>query len=528
MSACYNASQALQLKRGACTPGTRADVLAQMHTWIHQRTTESVYWLNGMAGTGKTTIAYTLCFELEASYLLGASFFCSRTLPECRDVNLIIPSIAYQLAQFSRPFRSALARVLEKERNVHTRLLQIQFESLIVKPLLAVRDTLPEDLVVVIDALDECDDRQSTGLILDALFTKVADLPIKFIVSSRPEPEIRDQMQNQGGQASARLVLHELDNGTVQRDIETYLREALAPVRPTESQITTLVRRAGILFIYAATVVRYIGHDNFRRNPGARLDTILSVSTLNGSNPYKVIDELYTVILRAAIDDLDLSDTERDDVKQVLWTVVCAREPLTIHGLSGLLRLHGVERVRAALRPLWSVLHVVETSGLVTTLHASFPDYMFDPQRSKKYHCDPTTHDHNLLQCCFECIKLAKPRFNVCGLESSFIPDSKIPNLDARVNEAISSELAYACRYWASHLEHVEGVPEVLEWLRDFLSIRLLLWMEVMNLSKSMNSGVRVIQQAERWCKVGGCDYMSLVIAASDIRHSARDVPRSY
>lgn len=173
MSACYNSSQALELKRRACTPDTRLDVLAQAHDWVHNPEAESVYWLSGMAGTGKTTIAYSLCEELDAVHNLGASFFCSRLLPECRDVNKIVPSIAFQLALFSRPFQWALSRVLEKERSVHTQLVQIQFETLLLKPLVEVRETLPEDLVVIIDALDECENKESTGQFLGALLLRI-------------------------------------------------------------------------------------------------------------------------------------------------------------------------------------------------------------------------------------------------------------------------------------------------------------------------------------------------------------------
>lgn len=474
-----------------------------MHGWVYDRAAGSVYWLDGMAGTGKTTIVYSLCEELSLAHNLGASFFCSRLLPECRDVNQIVPSIAYQLAHFSRPFRCALSRVLEKERNVHTQLLRIQFDALIIKPLVEVRETLPEDLVVVVDALDECDNKASTNQILEALLTKTLDLPIKFLVTSRPEPEIRDQMKKQGNQrAISRLVLHELDKGTVQGDIETYLRAALERMNPSESQITTLVQRAGILFIYAATVVRYIGFDNFGRNPSSRLETVLNISTSAANHTYQEIDELYTVILRAAIDEPGLTPEERSDMKLVLNTVLCAREPLGIKTLSGLLGLRDIGTVHAALRPLWSVLHVVESSGLVTTLHASFLDYMFDPKRSRRYCCNRAKHEQILAQRCFECIKSADPQFNICRLESSCMRDDQVLDLSARVKEAISPELPYACRYWASHLERAQKPSELVAMLEEFLSARLLLWMEIMNLNKCMDIGVEVIVQAEEWCRV--------------------------
>lgn len=499
IASCYNSAEATTVNRGQCTKGTRVDVLAGMHSWVETGPAGAVYWLNGMAGTGKTTIAFSLCQGLDATHRLAASFFCSRLLDQCRDVNRIIPSIAYQLARFSRPFRCALLHVLERDRDIHKYLLAIQFERLIVEPLAKVQSTLPTDLVVVIDALDECDNKDSTRHILDMLLTKSWALPIKFFVCSRPEPQIRDEMMLQDGmRASARLVLHELDKGTVQADIGTYLREALRPMQPSERQLTGLVERAGVLFIYAATAVRYIGYDNFHRNPHARLEKILSTSK-DESNKYKEIDELYTMILEAAVDGRGLEQQDRDDMILVLNTVVCAREPLTIGALSGLLKLHDTERVRLALRPLWSVLHVMEGNELVATLHASFPDYMFDSKRSKNYHCNETVHNRIFVMSCLDCIAETKPQFNICELESSCVPDEQVKNIDERVDRAISIELFYACRYWAVHLGYSAVHQDLGKQLEMFFSRRLLLWMEVLNLKKHIHVGADIVWRAEDW-----------------------------
>ncbi|KAJ1304090.1 hypothetical protein OPQ81_008494 [Rhizoctonia solani] len=208
-------SQAPSLKRRGCTQGTRVDVLAGLLNWVYTTGNGGVYWLNGMAGTGKTTIAYSLCEQLDTEHKLAASFFCSRLQEECRKVDRIIPSIAYQLARFSRPFQSAICAILEKDPDIHESIPEVQFHELLVKPLLEVERTLPEGMTVVIDALDECEDKWSTGHILDILLSESASLPIRFIVSSRPEPEIRDRISE--GRVKSRLVLHELDKDQVHR-----------------------------------------------------------------------------------------------------------------------------------------------------------------------------------------------------------------------------------------------------------------------------------------------------------------------
>ncbi|CAE6429634.1 unnamed protein product [Rhizoctonia solani] len=497
LSACYNSAQGVVLKRGGCTPDTRVDVLTRILDWTRDSNEEAVFWLNGMAGTGKTTIAYSVCDKLNTDHKLAASFFCSRLREECRNVNLIAPSIAYQLARFSRPFQSVLSAVLEKDPDVHTKSLNIQFEELIAKPLRAVKRALPEGLVVAIDALDECEHKNITGDLLDILLTEATSLPIKFIVSSRPEPEIRDRMTDE---LAKFLVLHELDKGEIQVDIEKYLRKELAPMKPTQTQIAALVERAGILFIYAATAVRYIGHDNFKRDPSARLSAILKESDTRSTTKNNGIDQLYTTILEAALGDQEVEETERDDMKLVLYTVICAREHLTVKDLSELLQINNVGRIHIALRPLWSVLHIVGGRELVTTLHASFADFMFDLDRSKTYHCDSYTHNQLLANRCFELITRTQPQFNICGLESSYLGDESVSNIEDQVAKAISPELLYACRFWADHVEAGKCASVLVGPLRDFLSTRLLLWMEILNLNKQMKAGMECMKIMVGWC----------------------------
>jgi MoxR-like ATPase len=111
--------------------------------------------MNGMAGTGKTTIAYSLCDALHSACRLGASFFRSRLLPSYRDITRIFPTLAYQLARFSPPFRSELCEVLGSDPDIGSCSTDEQFNKLIKAPLLAVKDEVAEDIVVVIDGLDE-------------------------------------------------------------------------------------------------------------------------------------------------------------------------------------------------------------------------------------------------------------------------------------------------------------------------------------------------------------------------------------
>ncbi|CAE6428131.1 unnamed protein product [Rhizoctonia solani] len=495
MSAHYNSASAAVVRRRDCTPMTREQMLTDLESWTRDANYGKICWMNGMAGTGKTTIANTFCAMLDRKCGLGASFFCSRLLPECRDVKLIFPTIAYQLARFSRPFRNVLSQVLERNPDIHTRALRFQFDGMILGPLREVTRSLPTGVVVVIDALDECDDVDGVGQVLDTLLAFASEIPIKFLVSSRPEPQIRRRVGNMESQ----LVLHELDHKIVQADIATYLRAELASMFLSDLQVSTLVERAGILFIFAATLVRYIDIDNALVDSEERLDVILSTPVLS-STRNKDIDTLYHIILAAVLGGSEIEPWERERTKLVLDTVICAQEPLTVGALAGLLNLGNAGRVSRALEPLSSVLYVSRSNGLVSTLHASFPNYMLDQGRSKEYWCDPQVINGKLATLCLDRIRRNERQFNICAIQSSYLPDDQVPDLQERIDREIPLELMYACFYWSMHLDLGGPSPQRTGQLFQFISERLLLWMEVLNLKKCPDLGGRILEQARKWC----------------------------
>ncbi|KAG8785224.1 hypothetical protein FRC12_017836 [Ceratobasidium sp. 428] len=511
-SAKYCSTEAESLGRGECTPNTRVELLEQLRRWTCDDDAPKIYWLNGMAGTGKTTIAYSLCEYLQSVQKLGASFFCSQRLPECRDVSRIVPSISYRLSLFSVSFRHALARVLQDDKDAYNQPLQEQFKALLAQPVRKEKDTFPANVVIVIDALDECDDQGGVAKVITTLLSHATTLPVKFFVTSRPEPKIIDQMRRQEAEGvRIELRLHELKSTVVRQDIATYLTAKLAPARLSETELNVLVRRSGVLFIYAATVVRFIEFDSFTRSK-QRLKLVLDASAISSKETNEPLDELYTTILKAALEPKGLIRAEKEAQETLLRHVVCAREPLSLDVMAGLLQADSTEQVSTSLRPLQSVLSVSE-SGIIGTLHESFPNYLLNHARAGRFYCDPGRHHAQMAERCFRLIKVPSPPFNICKLESSYLLDDEVPDLDRKMDKAISQALSYACRYWATHLELGYYSHDLLLLLYEFLSERLLLWMEVMNLKKHMWEGVDALRQAQRWCKGHACsnDWQLLV-----------------
>jgi hypothetical protein len=467
--------------------------------------------MSGMAGTGKTTIAHSLCKWLDEHAQLGASFFCSRVSPLCRRIDKIVPTIAYQLGRFSQAYRFALCQVLEDDPDAAVREIGVQFEKLIMNPMRSMENMTPS-AVVVIDALDECEDQDGAETIIDLLLAHAVDLPIKFFITSRPESFIREKMLESNGSLLLNVIhLHDIEASIVESDIKKYLASALRRLSPppTEAQLCQLARQSGKLFIYAATLVRYVSPRRVRVDSTSRLKGVLAITTGSSQEGatgsmnklYEELDALYRAVLDLAFNEA-LEEEELEIMRDALQTVICAKEPMSLKALSDLLGLKK-DQISYSLDPLYSVLHISADDGPVMTLHASFSDFLLNRTRARRYHCDEVRRNKILAQKCFDVMK-QDLRFNICKLETSFVADSDIPDLQERIKQSISPALFYACRFWGSHLQATQiPISENLHlMLCDFLSIRLILWMEVMSLTKSIAIAIWLLRQTRVWLQV--------------------------
>ncbi|QRW17446.1 peptidase C14 [Rhizoctonia solani] len=525
-SAVYNSLLSHDVNRRACTRNTRSQILLELEQWSVDWTKPNVFWMNGMAGTGKTTIAYTFAECLEERGALGASFFCTRTSEECRNVGRIIPTIAYQLAQCSPAFRSALLEVLGQQPNIKSQSIDRQCERLIKEPLSRVKTGITKGLVVVVDALDECSNANGVRTILDALFRMTPTLPLKFFVTSRPEPDIRHRVEAQSDLNRSICVLHEIERSMVEADIELYLREELGD-SISQHDLTQLAKLSGRLFIYAATAIRYVRQMGTMVDPD-RLEAILSSSPSSGYE-HSDIDDLYTTILEAAIRQTGRNPHEQQQMRLVLWTAVCTREPVDIDTLAS---LTGIKATKAniLLQPLYSVLHVSQATKMITTLHASFPDFMFDEARSTKFYCDEAKHSQLLAERCFQVME-DQLRFNICSLETSFIPDSEVQDLDDRIARSISPMLSYVVHHWGDHVVKSAPCETVRKGLEELLSYRLLFWMEVVSLKRTLDKGMRMLLALKPWVTIeDGSSYLTKLLNDSWIfvsKYAAGSVSQS-
>ncbi|KAG8712752.1 hypothetical protein FRC08_014136 [Ceratobasidium sp. 394] len=305
---------------------------------------------------GKTTIAYSLCEHLENSGRPAASFFCDRYSPNCQGVKRIFPSVAYQLARRSRSFRYAISSALEQDHNIYNHSVDKQFKRLIATPLGSVGHTFGVDVVVVLDGLEECEGEDGVNRILGVCFKDSLDFPLRFLISSHPNPIISHRVQaSPSGGRRAELQLYAVDHTLAQEDVKIYLKAKLEHLSLPDDEIGWPAQRLRGWFFYAVSALRSIELDKVSGR-AERLKRLLDVSSRTANADNRDMDGLYIQILTEAVHRNTLSDSRRAEVMHVFGTAAWVQELLTMSVVAGLLRLD-FDLVHTALRPLLPVLH---------------------------------------------------------------------------------------------------------------------------------------------------------------------------
>ena len=442
---------------------TRVRILNEIDAWIKDPDAQKICWITGMAGTGKTTIAKTVCKRANAdsNIVLGGSFFCSRTgVAAQRDIRCVVPTLVQLLARRSIAFSQALAEEIAKDRDLQHKHVTVQVKQLLYTPL----DTIKEShasVVFIIDALDECGDaipglneesHQAVSEMLEALVKSAPSgvrLPVKFLVTSRPETHIRETPVSDAD-FSQILRLHAVNKEEVNADIDRYITETLNTklfgkpgIRAyfTATIVGDLVRLCDGLFIVAATALKH----TFGAGANvaeARFQKLLNDSRDGfNSSAAAPLDRMYKIILEdAATEDV----AEMSGLLRLLASLLSARMNFSVTALADILGQKPGD-VRASMTRLHAVVDVPDDDHVpgLRTVHASFGDYLFD--RAPAHIRIPRLLGHSTLA--HGCFNVMRDRlhFNISHSVSSYEPNSSTRPT------SITLSLEYACLHWAHH-----------------------------------------------------------------------------
>jgi len=486
-----------------------------------------------MAGTGKSTIARTVAHHFAEKGQLGASFFFSRGHDDLANASKFVPTLAFQLSIYN----PSIAECIYKGIAAHPGIDQKRdlWKHYIIDPLSQVDTGTPAPLVIilVIDALDECDNQDDVRLIL-LLFSEskeVGNIKLRIFVTSRPEQPINLGFGSIDRSTHRDIALHSVFRDETEQDISAFLQHELGLVReecslppdwPNSKDLEKLVQKANGLFIYAATACRFIGNRRFR--PRKQLSLLLKDNP-GGNSQTAELDEMYMQVLRQSV----LSGCHQYDqprvlemFRKVVGCVVILFKPLCLRNLSLLLHTRRggggggggeeeeeegegegegegenedeyEEEVKITLHPLGSVLDVSNLTEVAPQLlHPSFHDFLLNPKRCTdlQFWVDGKKAHTNLTKNCLETMSNSL-RKDICNLSLPGILAEEVNR--SKVEQCIPAELQYACSYWVRHFQKSDLNPPLLETVYTFLKQHLLYWFEVLNLLGKMQESIYML-----------------------------------
>jgi hypothetical protein len=486
----HDASHASEM----CLAGTREQLLLDLAAWFDDRdpARERVFWLNGLAGTGKTTVARTIAARAHEQGRLGAAFFFSRNIAATRAPSTILPTIAYQLAHYQQAFRSSVCTAIASDEDVSTRVIAAQAKILFDK--IAYVSVSNEPLLIVLDALDECYVEGSCegGDAIPLLLDKLGSLPhIKILITSRAEDTIKRMFSRMANQ----FALHDIEADIVQGDIHLYFEHCLTLLAyarklplpfPTNDGLDELVKRAGTLFIYAATVVKWVSDP--KAQPTLRLQQVLEQDADEVAFQHQMLDRMYARILEQAAETSGNPKPHERALGKILSAVVLLQEPMHPTALAVLV---DEDKRASAILPLLSAVLLVDNEASVRLFHPSFPDYITNEERCKDNRFLVTRLEGHL-QLATRCLEIMNDglRRDICDIRDPSVPNREVAGLKERLAGEVPSELRYACQYWHIHLQYAGVFSDsgLLAALDVFCTRHLLHWVELLSLLNKLPS----------------------------------------
>ena len=498
-----------------CLDGTRTEILNEIIDWINIKDAAipRIFWLYGQAGKGKSAIAHTIALHAQNVGMLG-SCFCFSRVRQHEELHMkLFPTIAHDLAGRNLRLRLLLDEVVSQNYSSTKRPNIVEeWQMLILKPLSRLEGFFTGNVVVVIDALDESGTEHTREAILHVLTTYSAELPanIRILLTSRPFLDIGESLNTNEHGITARSL--DDNNESTIGDIRLYISTRLRSLRDTfsDQDFQRLAAKSDGVFEWARLACHFVSSRNGVMPKGA-FNEIMSHTPGSGRT---LLDEMYTTFL----EDLIGGSEECRVVfclvmRQILWL----KEPLPISALNS---LHDEFPCRVDHYPVNFVLDfmasllasVTNESTPIRPLHASFYEFLLDKRRSREYFIEQCDVHYDLAIASLSVMQ-AGLRFNICGLETSYLPNSEVVGLEKKVAENIPPHLLYSCRFWATHLQDAELNSDLLQLVGNLVTgVQMLFWLEALGVSKFIGEAYWALIFTERWLQVMlllgnvGCD----------------------
>ncbi|KIM24838.1 hypothetical protein M408DRAFT_331512 [Serendipita vermifera MAFF 305830] len=482
-----------------CMEGTRTTLLDGIIAWakgdIIQVTpadssgANNIYWLYGMPGIGKTSVAHSICQRLHKGGYLGGSFFCRRDDPTLREPKRVLPTLISKLAAMWGPYRTLVAQALRDDPQLNP---DSTSGELLLKPLQSLRRHPVHSLVLVIDALDECGDAEARKKLLNSLREASRRVSwLKIIVTSRPEADIQTSFKSSGDPC---LEVDDQNDQDIryfaeQRILSLIQSHSLPDEWPGPIRFDQIIQRAGGLFIYVETIIRLL---KASKDPNKSLNRVLNGKQEDASAG---LHNLYSTAIALCIGQ------EAETFRLIARTILAVAKyrPLSDDTLALLI---GEEShvVKTWVNDLGSLLYRDETqNGGIRVRHLSIFEFLTESSCPPAFQVNLKQANEELSVYCLRTMT-KELRFNICSLETSYLANSEINDLSERVKQRISDALQYSCLHWSDHLcSGPEPAKEDVSVLLDafFTGEKPLYWLEALSLMGKTHLAASSLRQVK-------------------------------
>ena len=500
-----------------CQEGTRKSIREKIIDWANTSETQTLFWLNGLAGMGKSALAQTIARHFEKSGQLGGTYFFLRIGGRTK-ADHFFPTIANALICSIPPLKQCVQKSMQEQQNplgktkMHEKDLTTQFETLISGPLqmLSAHSSTIWTRILVIDGLDECEKEDDKRTICKLLFKLHEHSRIRFriLLTSRDEQPIGPEMREFERMGCARsLALLEFQTES-KSDIRAYLETCMTQIKKTREgienpwpspddfeQLFTLATTPSPLFIYVATF-----HRSLLENRSEPLEDQLNLWLENKDENSQLGSTYGPVMARVlfvrdkAFGHKRIPEDSEAKLKQILGAIILLATPLPSSGLAKLLNLP-LEVVKNWVNNLHAVLYETEDEYAVKILHTSFRDFLLREAKSGelKFDIDETETHQMLAESCSRLMRNTL-REDICEFKELgvLVTDIEWNELTQR----LPPEVQYACLYWAKHKENSTTLLDDGDY--DFLQIHFLHWLEAMAWLGKTSQAIEAIMSLER------------------------------
>ena len=468
-----------------------------------------------MAGTGKSTISRTVAQSLAVKEVLSASFFFKRGEGDRGNTSRFFTTIAAQLAIELPELVPHIVAALEANPSLPEKSMEQQFNKLLLDPLSVIWQkslAARKKVIVLIDALDECEEERHIQTILSLLsrFRSIKGIDLRIFVTSRPELPIRLGFKKINSDAHKDVALHDIPERIVDHDLRAVLaseldmlreEHSLHPPWPTRDELDALVTITRPLFIHAATVCRYIS-DELLGNPRDLLKNILK---FRGNSSTSDLSATYHPVLHQLV--ANRQNYSREMIlrrfRLIVGTIIALFNPLPKPALVALLDM-STSHVEGVLNRLHSVLRVPSTEALpIQLFHLSFHDFLVDcDQCDTDFWIDEEAAHSRIAMRCIQIMSAKEGlREDICGLEH---PGKLRSEVSSRtVDTCLPAVLQYACRHWVDHLQRSGRTIRDNEETDNFLRKHFLHFLEALGLLGRISESILMIATLQSLLSVG-------------------------